>query len=382
MDDRLAPFFDEAQSGELVIGCYLWPGRFLVENGPADPVDAISLIRHVEANGMDIMITGEGGLYVRPPAELPRFLPGQDPLTLEGFEARVAFEQEVAQALNIVICQLCLEGMTSEPAAPGALSSASMIEGRVFIKSSKRVGFGERNIQRGVLLIAAPHLLTGSLLYTPFDRDYVLHTEPAMKLAALSPTVPAFVAGAYSLYMRDQWAEGMVDGWVVIEQYIDSMWTDLTSEQSSERKSRLKDSRTYSAAVRLEMLLTDGRITAELYEYSVLHEVTEISLCTEGEPMSQRQGSRRMPCTQPYKPSSVIPLRHRVCPLASTGRRAIDISGPSGRASGAPGVVVVPVLVLVVGSCRADGSSWAAYGHRPRLSPTSGPNGHRWPSYR
>ncbi len=264
MDARLQPFFAEPPQGELVIGCYLWPGRFLVPEGPSDPIGAAAVFHSVQVDNFEVLLTGDGGLLVRPPADLPRIADEHLRLSIAAFSDKAEYEQKVAAAFNVIICELCLNGFVSEPAAPGFIAAGRLINGIGLIKSSKQATNGERNIARATALISAPHLLVGSLQYDPIDTtDFSV--DRARMLTAISPTLPAFVAGAYFLYSRDQWAEAMVDGWVIIEQYVDNLWSEFLATLALDRRKRLSDPRSYSTAARLELLLTSGRVPESLY---------------------------------------------------------------------------------------------------------------------
>ena len=86
------------------------------------------------------------------------------------------------------------------------------------------------------------------------------------QLLEISGTLPGLIAGAYFMFSRRQLAEALVDGWVVVEQILDRLWTRYTSDISdNSRKQRLSDTRTYSAAVRIEILHTLGIIPTALY---------------------------------------------------------------------------------------------------------------------
>jgi len=94
----------------------------------------------------------------------------------------------------------------------------------------------------------------------------VLSLECANRLVEVSDYLPTLVAGAYSMFSRGQLSAALIDSWIAIEQILDFLWQIYLSDFPKKRKRRLNDTRTYTAAVRIEMLHTVDVLPATLYE--------------------------------------------------------------------------------------------------------------------
>jgi hypothetical protein len=100
------------------------------------------------------------------------------------------------------------------------------------------------------------------------------------RLTAIAESTPTFIAGTYSLYSRRQLAEAIIDAWIVIEQVVDCAWSSYIDELDDRmRRERLRDNRTYTAAVRIELLHTKRLIPPALYEAMNLARKQATPLC-------------------------------------------------------------------------------------------------------
>jgi len=208
------------------------------------------------------IITRAGGLFVRPPA-----LPESGG---EAVDARLAFKEEAARLFNLLICELCLYGMNSEPASSIVIAVGRFKDGRAFTSTAAYINDIHNDRTSGVLTnIRSSYGNDEEVL------DRIATMFRAKQLANISVTLPTFTAGAYYQYSRRHFGEALIDSFVVIEQILDSLWksyisklpnTDEPNTKKDEgRKKRLEDTRTYSVSVRAEVLFTAGTIEAKLY---------------------------------------------------------------------------------------------------------------------
>lgn len=253
-------------NGELIIGTHLYPLRYFGDMYRHWP-DGISpktveVIRTIRIDQHDILVTRGGGLFVRPP-ELPE--QGN-----EAVDARLAFKEEAARLFNILICELCLAGLNSEPASSAVIEVGELRDGRAVITTAGSSG----DIHYDRTIEARTNIWGRSAC-----PDSVLEfAEPLVRsrlLAKISEAIPTLVAGGYYQYSRRHFPEALVDSFVVTEQILDYLWAQYVAgltetdepgtTRDEKRKARLKDNRTYTASVRAEVLLTAGRISVEYY---------------------------------------------------------------------------------------------------------------------
>jgi hypothetical protein len=202
-------------------------------------------------------------LFVRPPANFEvksRVTSGS------GIDLKIKYEEKICSIFDMFIAELATRGCVSEPAAPVHISLARVLGEHMLVASAG----GGKDIYTERSMRATFDLIRGNWLSPDVPREDIeasLALRRANVLRAVSPTLPTFVAGAYSTFSRQQLPESLIDSWVVVEQYIDSLWsTYLGAISDGQRKKRLDDTRTYSAAVRLEFLHAEGRIPADFYE--------------------------------------------------------------------------------------------------------------------
>jgi len=82
-----------------VRGSYIYPMKYFGLQRSTNPNDYIEVIRVIEVGGRKVAVTRGGGVFVRDHGEFG---------TEEGIGALVA-------ALNLLLCELALHGMPSEP---------------------------------------------------------------------------------------------------------------------------------------------------------------------------------------------------------------------------------------------------------------------------
>jgi hypothetical protein len=204
-----------------------------------------------------------GGLFVRIPI---RFRRTREDDPFQDVDAKREFLTAAASAMNLVICELALMGVWSEPASPRQISTGGLTATQATIHS----GAGElndRTIGPTVTLISNPAFL---LQVRPDDEEVVVRAgelRGARQLLSLGASLPDFVASAYSLFNRRLLAEALLDAWIVIEQILNSLWKNEYESlaRNSVHARRLVDGRSFTANVRAE-LLSIGVLRGDLYD--------------------------------------------------------------------------------------------------------------------
>lgn len=264
MDERWFDKFSQIPAiGRLVLGTHLYPLRLLAPDfRNMDPPSLAEVILKLHVPD-EILITRNGGLFVFPPESLSV---GK---AMDEVRAKFSFELKAARLFNFAVCELALCGVVSAPATPAHIGIGSVIDNQAVI--TKSIGGREIYTDRthrptlgmltGMWPLAMPHMaLSKWLTIEPIIKKH----ERTSRLTQVSTELPTSVASAYSLLSQRQYSEALLDGWNVIEQIIDWYWVNYLTSLSEERRKRLKDTRTYTASVRTEVLETTGRLPSEL----------------------------------------------------------------------------------------------------------------------
>ena len=253
----------------IYIGSYLYPPTFLARPNYDDKAASADVIDHVTLAGSEILVTRMGGLFTAIPVDLigERKTP-EGHLLWDHMQAQLDFEQHVCDTFNLLICEFCLNGHVAEPASPAFLGTGLLRGNRLHVEKfhGAPVSYSDR-----VVTAAAATRHDELFTIIALDADTKLlplsrEATTSNRLASIAPTLPAFVAAAYSLYSQHRLPEALIDAWIASEQIIDNLWDAYTTAiPDKARHDRLADSRTYTAAVRLEVLFTAGRLPQELY---------------------------------------------------------------------------------------------------------------------
>jgi hypothetical protein len=206
-------------------------------------------------------------MFVRPPKEILWYPHGADENN-KYVRQQEAFVETAVRLFNRIICEFALYGVVSEPATPVHVSEGRLREDQIVIMIARggRELYRERTVGPYAFLrdswrgFGALFPLVGAAIV-----EAVVAQGSVTRLVDVSETLPLLVAGTYFLYSRQQIAEAIVDSWIANEQIIDSCWGDYVSVFDRPRRKRLEDTRTYTAAVQIEVLHTAGRIPDGLY---------------------------------------------------------------------------------------------------------------------
>jgi hypothetical protein len=259
---ELGDFSKSNIPADKVVGTYIYPYCLLSKPNWEDPLSATEVIQQIDTSQGKILVTRNGGLFVEPPAELAH----ADPVS--NLQAKMAFEEEAAKLLNLVICEYALHGIVSEPATPVHISAGKLIDGHALITSAGggREIYLRRTLNPSIQLLSPQGMW---LMHPVYDMQITVDVAKlscASRLAEISDNLPALTAGAYSLFSQRQLSEALIDAWIVVEQVINWLWDEHKNGISDAgRKDRLADSRTYTSAVRIEVLHTIGVLDDDLY---------------------------------------------------------------------------------------------------------------------
>ena len=125
----LAQLLGGDASAQKVVGTYLYPARLF--EWTDDPYQATEVVVICSTDGLEVLITRMGGLFVVAPDDLQALAlpePGS-------FERAWEFRQRAADAMNLLICELALRGVTSEPAAQLHMGAGRLVDGHAIITS-------------------------------------------------------------------------------------------------------------------------------------------------------------------------------------------------------------------------------------------------------
>jgi hypothetical protein len=259
-------------------GTYLWPLKLFAAERSRDPGDYLEVLRIVDVLGTDVAITRGGGLFVR---DTGRF---------GTVEAMV----DLANLFNVLLCEFAFNGLEPEPVTMTDVQSGKLIERHASLTN----GFGNyahKTYGPLALLSDGARALpdrhgrqsenwAANYFWTCADASLLSRLDPlpnAKRLLSVSPTLPALVAAAVNHAARGNSAEAVLTNWIVAEQILSYCWRGHVETVAplrrnlkyqpdkivpdKARKDRLRDTRTYTASVQAEVLLTAGTITAETY---------------------------------------------------------------------------------------------------------------------
>jgi hypothetical protein len=258
-------FFGSDPDAELVIGTHLFPPVLFGElrGSPPDQDFATEVIRTVEVDSFEFLVTRMGGMFVRPPGDLVGMEIGQ------AIKPRLDFETNAAAALNLFICELNTRGeVLSEPTSSLHMSRGELIADHAVITSGGggSVVFHERTLGPTLAL----HEPVGLVMLPTRPEavlDGALPLANSLALKSISTSLPELVAATYFLWSRRQLGEALIDGWVVCEQILGHIWKQqyVAAALDGGHRNRLRDHRTFTAAVQAEVLYARGVLPESLY---------------------------------------------------------------------------------------------------------------------
>jgi hypothetical protein len=269
--------FNERTSGQFVIGCYLWPHRVLALPAGAadDPYELTKVLWTFSAqHGADVLLTADGGLFTEPPDGYQPPDGARTRVSVQPNDTQFRYSERTAERFNAVICELALANLVPQPAGPLHISPAWLLaDGYAMITSSGRGAHqanhrGSEAIRRLRTPDPAWHSMAQTEVRRVPDIRSLTSLPNAARLTEVHVQAPTYVANSYYFWFQQQFAEAVVNSWIFVEQYLEHLWKSLIPAVGSHRRERLKDSRTYTASVRTEVLQTAGLLddaTAEVF---------------------------------------------------------------------------------------------------------------------
>jgi hypothetical protein len=256
----LARFIDE-RSWTPLKGTYLNPLRSFGHRSN-DPNAFLEVVTVIKVKGTDMAITRGSGLFVRDRGQYS---------TPESRDA-------LAALFNLVLCELAFHNVASQP-----VTDVDIQDGRLIGRYASIIGgfdwFTERTYGPHTLLLSrpggdhwAPNFYWHEYYWAQNDGsvrtvlDAFGSPENGLALESLSPTLPTLLVAAVYHAFRHHLGEAIVTAWIVCEQILSHLWDrHVTNIEDPARRKRLEDSRTYSASVQAEVLLTKGELDNETY---------------------------------------------------------------------------------------------------------------------
>ena len=261
--------------GLYMVGCYMWPHRVLDLDGKdEDPAD-LERVRWVfNAPEMPVHVTADGGMFVEVPDRFPRPEGARHRVSVEPDDPQLEFAHAACDAINLVVFELSLANVVGEPAAPFHLVPAELQDGCI---RPLLLGHGAHQSDvrgRPARARAGTHepgpeswrFRVSHEAATIPPLDGFLNLPNSLKLATVHSMAPALGAGSYYHWFQQRFGEALLASWMVVEQYIDLLWSRRVAGMKGPRIGRLRDQRTYSATVRTEVLQTEGSIDADVAE--------------------------------------------------------------------------------------------------------------------
>jgi hypothetical protein len=250
------------------IGGYLYPYTILANIDVDRQGIEYEILDEMEVNGITIIINRSGGLFTIVPDELiGKKTDENGHILYSHIKSQENFEQGVCDSFNHFACELSLRGLTTCAFSPSFLGIGKKEGNKIWITTAcsspssafeRVIGphFKDNHEQRVMALF------TGGMQIFVNSRGMLL----TKRLANISKALPFYILSAYSQFQQHQIHEAIVDAWIACEQIIDYLWNShIDRIEDKKRIDRLKDTRTYSVAVRLEILFNIGVINEELY---------------------------------------------------------------------------------------------------------------------
>lgn len=262
----LDSFFKDAPYTR-VVGTYIYPHRLLGEPDWSDVYSVTEIVATAATTLGLVLITRNGGLFIEPPASFSDPYGSETDEPSNDFQEKLEYLDAVSEVFNHLICEFALHGVVSMPVSPVQISRGKLVDNHalVVVASGGRELYLENTLGPSVSLIRGDWRFLPIIDYSQVSECAALNHVPT--LLQVSANLPTLIAGAYSQYSRHQLAEALIDSWIVIEQIINWWWTRYVSQFSGKRKQRLKnDTRTYTAAVRAEILAVAGQLNRNLYD--------------------------------------------------------------------------------------------------------------------
>lgn len=272
-DAGLSSLFEARADGPSVIGAYMYPFRYFGEPSAAirDPMQEVEVIAAPDVAGLVVHVTRNGGFFsVIPPEASLRAVDSAPDRLRPVAAAKIVFDERFCAAVNRLICDFALLGVVSEPVTPMFTGAGVLQDNHALVVGAGggRELYG-RALDRVVGFVSSSAVSAMRVAATdPAVVDRVAGQPYSARLGRVAAELPGFIANAYAQFSQGRWATALTDAWIACEQLLHAWWVAYVDTLGArQRMLRLRsDTRTYTAAVRTEILHTAGRVSAELYE--------------------------------------------------------------------------------------------------------------------
>ena len=183
-------------------------------------------------------------------------------------------EDDVLLHYNDLLCKLLLGGMQVE-----AVTNKDIVKGCIYAsKSIWPVDFGEswNSHVHAELRMKVAGVTDAILLYHPQERTITLEEiknrlEEGTRIVSAIPNLSTFhlIHGITELKYRN-WSSSLTYLWIIVEEITDYLWTKNIVDKvdglnSKKRRENLRDTRSYTIAVKQEFLLQVGVFNIDIY---------------------------------------------------------------------------------------------------------------------
>jgi len=257
--------FVKRDSYTPMYGTHIFPLIYFGKERPNDPNDYLKVFFEAFIDGNRVSITKGGGVFLQ-----------------RGDDTKLKTSDEVVFVLNKVMCELAFVGVVSQPVTGTDVQHSVRIRDHIAIAGGGG-SHAERTWGPLSLLASEPYSMSPKNIWwtpnfnwfvRPIDISPISGFEITSRLESISSSIPRLIVATNYHMSKGNSAEMLLSSWIVCEQLIDFYWNQYIGKYQMERKNRLKDTRTYSVAVRLEILETAGVFSLELTE--LLHDVRRI----------------------------------------------------------------------------------------------------------
>lgn len=256
---------------ESVYVTYVYPIQFVVhENEKIDftieEINSLSydhsllhriigtITNHFDNRNVEYLVCGDGAIGIKVEEDIS--------------------EDDIVLHYNDLLCKMFLGGMQVE-----AITNRDIVKGDIYeSKSIWPVGFGEswNSHIHAELRMKVVGVTDAILLFQPEGRTITIEEirrklEEGNKIANTIPNLSTFhLLNGITEFNHRNWSSSLTFLWIVVEEITDYLWlqniiSKVTGENSKKRKENLKDMRTYSMAVKQEILLQIGVLNEKIY---------------------------------------------------------------------------------------------------------------------
>ncbi|MGH2411808.1 MAG: hypothetical protein ACRDGS_15810, partial [Chloroflexota bacterium] len=225
VQDDVSHLFGDDQPSMPVIGSFIRPLWVFADEYPVLMSEWLKVVATVNMDGLDVMLTRNGGIFIEIPAEYHdiqgNYRAGNDAERLE-------FQGRVLLAFNQILCAYALTGIMTEPVTAIHLGRGKMAGGCAVVLNGGGGGGIERTVDPYTLLLKGKTEYWSRI--SAFTMELATDESNLSDLRLLtqvSPHAPLFVLIAYNALSVELYSESLVNAWFAVELWIGHTWTQL-----------------------------------------------------------------------------------------------------------------------------------------------------------